>query len=87
MALGRFKKKLKKGCRFLKGGRVSCKTKPRKGGGWQSAKKASGRVVRVSRDKATKANGRLKKGCRFVKGGGTVCRTEAVRRRRRAAKR
>lgn len=41
----------------------------------KSTKKSSsgGKTYAVSRDKATKKNGRLKKGCRFIKGGGARC--------------
>lgn len=77
--------RLKKGCRFLKGGRVSCK-KAKKSAPRAStlARRArysaysaySGeKKVRVSRAQAT-SGGRLKKGCRWVKGGGgAVCTT------------
>lgn len=93
MALGRFKAKrrgpggglnskgkLKKGCRFLKGGRISCKTKPTKGG-YKSASKSAGKKIHVSRERATKKNGRLKKGCRFTKSG-AICLRSALRRRK-----
>lgn len=93
MALGRFKAKkrgpggglradgkLKKGCRFLKGGRISCKTAPDGRGGYRAKRASAGVKVRVSRGQAINPRtGKLKKGCRFVKGGAAIC----VRRRRR----
>ncbi len=92
MALGRFKTKraglkrngkLKKGCRWVNvgrgGARISCKTKRRKGGGFQAA--GAGKKVHVSRERAVKRNGRLKKGCRFTKGG-AICLRSALRRKR-----
>lgn len=62
--------KLRRGCRFKKGGRVVCSGKVR----------SKRRGLRI--DYGLKRNGKLQRGCRFKKGGRVVCNSKHRRKRR-----
>lgn len=90
------KGRLKKGCRWVKGGGAICtkrigharkkKTQGAKATASMQARfgdnlRGLGKIV--SRKRAMTRSGKLRKGCRFMKNGGAVCAPKALRRRRR----